>query len=267
MDRAEALEYLLSTQPLAVATDLDGTISEIAPAPELAVVDATSRELLRRLADSLPLVAVISGRGVQDARRLVGLPGIVYLGNHGLERWEDGAAHVEPLPLRYHVALRSILEAARPALRLPGLIIEEKETGASIHYRLTSDPAVAREQVISVLRDLIGDTGIQLAEGRRVVELRPSLEVNKGTALFDLLTRRPIRAAVYAGDDRTDLDAFTGLRRWEQQEGGRSLAVAVSSSEMPADLRRAADVVVDGVEGWADLMDAMLTSLDAENGL
>ena len=267
MDRAEALEYLLSTQPLALATDFDGTISEIASTPELAAVDPRSRELLTRLADRLPLVAVISGRGVEDARRLVGLPGIVYLGNHGLERWEDGAAHVEPLALSYHVALRSILEAARPALKLPGLVIEEKETGASIHYRLTSDPAVAREQVISVLRDLTEDTGIQLVEGRRVVELRPSLDVNKGTALFDLLTRHPVRAAVYAGDDRTDLDAFTGLRRWEQQEGGRSLAVAISSPEMAADLRQAADVVVEGVEGWADLMDALLTKLDAENEL
>ena len=147
------------------------------------------------------------------------------------------------------------------------MVIEEKETGASIHYRLTSDPAVAREQVISVLRDLTEDTGIQLVEGRRVVELRPSLDVNKGTALFDLLTRHPVRAAVYAGDDRTDLDAFTGLRRWEQQEGGRSLAVAISSPEMAADLRQAADVVVEGVEGWADLMDALLTKLDAENEL
>ncbi len=266
MDRAEALEYLLSTQPLAVATDFDGTISEIAPAPELAVVDPRSRELLTRLADRLPLVAVISGRRVEDARRLVGLPGIVYLGNHGLERWEDGATHVEPLALRYHIALRSILETAGRALALPGLVVEEKQTGASIHYRLTSDPAAAREQVISVLRDLTKDTGFQVVEGRRVIELRPSLDIDKGTALFDLLSRHPVRAAVYAGDDRTDLDAFTGLRRWEQQEGGRSLAVAVSSPEMPADLRHAADLVVEGVEGWADLMDALLTSLDADNG-
>jgi trehalose 6-phosphate phosphatase len=147
-----------------------------------------------------------------------------------------------------------------------GLGFEEKGIGASIHYRLCADPTTARQRVMATLRELSAGMGIKIVEGRRVIELRPSVDVDKGTALFDLLSRYDVAGSVYAGDDVTDLDAFVGLRRWEEQEGGRSLAVAVSSREMPPDLCQAADVVVEGVEGWADLLEALLTSFKASSG-
>ncbi|HUW94972.1 MAG TPA: trehalose-phosphatase, partial [Anaerolineae bacterium] len=109
-------------------------------------------------------------------------------------------------------------------------------------------------------------TGVRVVEGRRVVELRPSVHVDKGTALFGLLRRHPVRAAVYAGDDVTDVDAFAGMRRWAQQEDGRSVTVAIASPEMPPELSNSADLVVDGVDGWADFLHALLTSLDALQG-
>ena len=265
MFHTEALEYLLSAQPLALATDFDGTISEIAPSPELAVVSPRCRGLLAEFAERLPLVAVLSGRSAADAQRLVGLPRVVYLGNHGLERWESGETLVDPSVCRDLAAIASVLEAAREQLNLHGLRFEEKGSGASIHYRLTSDPATARDQVISALHALTAGTELKVIEGRRVVELRPSSQVDKGTALFDLLVSYPVKGAIYVGDDRTDLDAFAGLRRWQHHAGGRTLAVAVASPEMPRGLQNEADLVVDGVEGWADLMDALLTKLDADD--
>jgi trehalose 6-phosphate phosphatase len=261
MNPQEALDYIVAAQPLALITDFDGTISEIAPTPEQAVVFPRCCRRLARLARDLPLVSIVSGRQVNDVRRLVGLPGIVYVGDHGLCRWEKGHTHVEPSARNHLESMRGIIETARQRLTLPGIVFEEKDTGVSIHYRATPDPVAAQKEITSLLEDLTRGTGIEILEGRRVVELRPTVHVDKGTAVFELLRDRMVDGAIYAGDDTTDVDAFAGLRRWSEQEGKRSLAVAVSSSEMPPELREAADLVVDGVEGWADFLDALERSL------
>jgi len=265
MDRKEAVRHLLDARPFALATDFDGTVSEIAPTPEQARIHPRCRDSLAELSEQLPLVAVVSGRHVEDVRQLVGLPGIVYLGNHGLERWEDGTTYVEPSASEQFLVIRGILEKARVQLNIPGLLFEEKGTGASIHYRSTSSPSAAKTQIISLLSELVKGTGIKVVEGRRVVELRPALEVNKGTALSELLCRYDVRGAIYAGDDRTDLDAFAGLRRWAGQEGRRAVTVGVISAEMPPELGEQADVTVDGVEGWAHLLDALAEAMHASS--
>jgi trehalose 6-phosphate phosphatase len=266
MDPHEALAYIVAERPLALVTDFDGTISEIAPTPGQAGVFPRCRELLVTLAAELPLVAVLSGRPAGDVQRLLGLPGIVYIGNHGLSRWEGGHTYIDPSVSSHLSAMHNIAEEARRVLTVPGLLFEEKETGVAIHYRSTPDPASAKSAVVRVLRDLVGGTGIQVLEGRLVVELRPPVNIDKGTSIFELLSGHDVSGAIYAGDDRTDLDAFAGLRRWSQQDDKRSLAVAVDSSEMPSGLREAADLVVDGVEGWADFLAALVRSLEAHGG-
>ncbi len=263
MDVAQAVERLLEAQPLALTTDFDGAISEIAATPGLASVHPRCRDLLAQLVHKLPLVAILSGRPATEVRQLTGIEEIVYLGNHGLEWWQDGTGHIEPSVSQDLPKIGSILEAARRALDLPGLTFENKGATASVHYRLTEDPIQARNQVLAVLHDLTRGTGVRVVEGRRVAELRPSVRVDKGTALSGLLRRYPVRTAVYAGDDVTDVDAFAGMRHWAQQEDGRSVAVAVASPEAPPELSDSADLVVESVDGWADFMHSLLTSLDA----
>jgi trehalose 6-phosphate phosphatase len=266
MDPHEALAYIVAEQPLALVTDFDGAISKIVSTPGQAEVFPRCRELLAKLAGELPLVAVLSGRPVGDVQRLVGLPGIVYIGNHGLSRWEGGQTHIDPSVSGHISAIHSIAEEARQLLTVPGLLIEDEETGVAIHYRSTPDPASARSLVVRVLQELVSGTGIQVLEGRLVVELRPPVNIDKGTSIFELLCGHDVNGAVYAGDDRTDLDAFAGLRRWAEQEDKRALAVAVDSSEIPPGLREAADLVVDGVEGWADFLDALQRNLASDTG-
>ncbi len=263
MNPSEAVLYLLDAGPLALTTDFDGTVSEIAPTPEQARIHPRCRDSLGKLSEELPLVAVVSGRRVEDVRQLVRLPGIVYLGNHGLERWEDGTTYVGASASEQFLVIRSILENARVQLNIPGLLFEEKGTGASIHYRSTSNPSAARTQMISLLSELVKGTGIKLVEGRRVVELRPASNADKGTALIEILCRYDVGGAIYAGDDRTDLDAFAGIRRWADQEGTRAVTVGVISAEMPPELGEQADVTVEGVEGWADLLDALSEAMHA----
>lgn len=141
MDRQEAIDYLLDAQPLALATDFDGTLSAITPNPQLAKIDSRCCDSLAKLSEQLALVAVLSGRQVEEVRQLVGLPDVVYIGNHGLERWEKNNKYVEPCAFQYASAIHTILERARGELKLPGLLFEDKGITASIHYRAAQDPA------------------------------------------------------------------------------------------------------------------------------
>jgi len=254
MDIREAIDCLLDAQPLALATDFDGTLSTITPTPQMARIHPGCRDGLVKLSDELGLVVVLSGRQVEEVRQLVGLPGVVYIGNHGLERWEKNKKYVEPRAFQYASAIRNILGRARQELKLPGLLFEEKGITASIHYRSAQDPVAARKRIASLLRDLAREPGLKVLEGRRVVELRPPLDLNKGTALLDLLRKYDVRGVIYAGDDKTDLDAFRAIHRWGIQEERRALAVGVISPEMPHGLMEDSDLVVEGVKGVAEFL-------------
>jgi trehalose 6-phosphate phosphatase len=263
MDAAQAINCLLARQPLAVATDFDGTISQIAPTPAQAKVHPGCRKSLEELSHILPLVAIASGRPAEDVRRLVGLDSVVYIGNHGLERWERGELHVEASASKRVGEIKKIAEIARGALTCPGLVFEDKGTAAAVHYRLAPDPELAREEAGFLLRKLAAGTGVKVVEGRRVIELRPDPQISKGTALFDLLKRYQLGSAIYAGDDVTDADAFAGLRRWSSAGDRSAVAVAIGSAELPQALREGADLVLAGVEGWAGFLEKLAARLRA----
>jgi trehalose 6-phosphate phosphatase len=263
MDATQAINYVLARWPLALATDFDGTISQIAPTPARAEVHQDCRKSLEKLSHILPLVAIVSGRPAEDVQRLVGLDNIVYVGNHGLERWEGGKIHIEPSASKRGELVRKIAEIARGALTCPGLVFEDKGTAAAVHYRLAPDPELAREEAGLLLRKLAAGTGVKVVEGRRVIELRPDPQISKGTALFDLLKRYQLGSAIYAGDDVTDADAFAGLRCWSSAGDRTAVVVAIGSAEMPQRIREDADLIVAGVEGWADFMEKLAGRLRA----
>src|SRR5262249_26242674 len=140
----EVLSACLDTlrcAPAGLLTDVDGTISRLAPTPAAAVVDVRMRDSLGRLARVLRVVAVISGRGALDAQRMVGGDGLVYVGNHGLERLDRGALRWDPAAEPFRPALARTVRALRQALADQlGVIVEDKGATASVHYRLSPDP-------------------------------------------------------------------------------------------------------------------------------
>lgn len=207
----------LDGSPLAVMLDVDGTLAPIAPTPELAMVPRQTRETLRRLV-SLPAVtvALVSGRAASDAWSLSGVEGAWVIGNHGFElRTPDGqlspVENVRPFEEAIAEATH-LLTAAEPVV--PGAIVENKRWTMSLHYRLvdpTEVPALL-ERAHEVARAL----GLRVTQGKKIVELRPPVDVHKGTATVLLAERlgalEPGASAFYAGDDRTDEDAFRALR-------------------------------------------------------
>jgi trehalose-phosphatase len=206
----EIARRLAGARPV-VFLDYDGTLSPIAPRPELATLPAGTRSVLARLAARVP-VAVLSGRGREDVEALVGIGGIVYAGSHGFDiagpgvRWEVG----EGVPAE---VARAAEELRARLGGIAGALVEDKRFAATAHYRL-----VAAEEVPAVERAVeevaAGHPGLKVAGGKKVFELRPTIDWHKGKALSWLLERlAPGEDALplYIGDDVTDEDAFREL--------------------------------------------------------
>jgi trehalose 6-phosphate phosphatase len=135
--------------------------------------------------------------------------------------------------------------AALPEAAVGGVRMERKRAAISVHFRQSSDPSQG-PRLEAVLRPLAEREGLRLHGGRFVWELRPAVDVDKGTVVRELALTPGARAIVYIGDDLTDADAFAALRGVKEI---RTLAVGVLSSEVPAATFKDADMLVDGVEG------------------
>lgn len=219
----------------AIVLDLDGVLSPIAPRPELAVVPEETRAELRRLVRRYLLVACLSGRAGEDARRLVGVGGVEIVGNHGLEL-DPRAAELVPALARFRDSV------SRP--------VEDKGLSLSYHYREAGDEAAAVADLERVA-ERAREAGLVPRWGRKMLEVRPDIGADKGTAVRALLARAGATRGLYAGDDETDLDAFAGLTSAGLEY---ALRVAVASDEAPSGLRTAADLVVaDPAEFFAVL--------------
>ena len=213
----------------AVLLDVDGTLAPIVDRPEDATVPDDTRREIERLAGRYRLVACISGRPAADARRIVGVDGVRYVGVHGLES--------HPGVPEYTPQLERLVEVADWPWRV------ERKAGVTVafHYREVEDDE-AREAVERVA-SAAADLGLAVQRGRKVVEAKPPIDADKGTAVRELVAEPGVERALYAGDDTTDLDAFRGL-----DEEGLDLAVkvAVGSPEMNPRMLTEADLVVDG---------------------
>jgi trehalose 6-phosphate phosphatase len=227
----------LRTDPSATAIffDVDGVLAPIVERPEDAHVPDETRDEVRRLAGKYALVACVSGRTGSDARRIVGLDELTYVGEHGLELEPDADA--------WRGAMRGFADSV-------DWPVEDKGLTLSFHYRGVADEEAAEEILLDVA-ERARDAGLRPRFGRKVLEVRPPLEASKGTAVRTLLDRHGLRRAFYAGDDATDLDAFHVLGELDL-----GVRVGVASPESPRGIRELADVVVSTP---AELLDVLRT--------
>jgi trehalose 6-phosphate phosphatase len=243
---------VLSARPSALISDLDGTLSPIVSTPEEASVPLGCRRALERLRDRLDLVAVVSGRPGSEAKRLLGVDGVVYLGNHGLDAWIGLERPAGPPARQVEMASRSLrlaLEDLREALAgQPGLRLEDKGATISIHYRSALHPEAARSLVLAAAAQAAARHDLAVGEGKKVVELRPSHWAGKGAGLEELVHGCGLRGLVYLGDDHPDLHAFEALAQLRQREDLLALSVGVAGPESPSELADRADVLLAGPE-------------------
>jgi trehalose 6-phosphate phosphatase len=244
----------------AVLTDLDGTLAPIVARPEDAGVPERTRELLAAIAARYALVGVISGRRALDARRLVGLDELAYSGNHGFELLLPGESEPRADPsLDGHDrdAAAFVAQITPQEIEDLGIRVEDKGAIVALHWRGSPNEGEA-ESWASELANEAEWKGLVAHRGRMVLEIRPDVSIDKGRAVTSLLDGTEIDAALYAGDDRTDLDAFRSLG--ELHESGRLRAVAriaIASDEAPPQVAAGADLVVDGPEGFLEVLEQL----------
>ena len=241
----------------AVLTDVDGTLAPIVERAADAAVPAAAREALAKLSERFGLVGCISGRQALDARRLVGLDGIAYAGNHGLELLlpGDDAPRPDPSIAGHEEDAASFLADLDPAqLAAAELRREDKGPIQALHWRGAANETAAAGHAHEVAV-AAGRSGLEVRWGRKVLELRPAGGGGKDGAVASLLAIDGVDRATYAGDDRTDLDAFRRLRELDQSgDLDTAVCVGVVSAEAPAELVEESDLTVDGPEGWLRIL-------------
>jgi trehalose 6-phosphate phosphatase len=258
-DWATRLEPLRSEPGrTAILTDVDGTLAPIVERAEDAAVPAAAREALAALSERYALVGCISGRRAEEARRLVGLDSLAYAGNHGLELLLPGERELQPDPSiagRECEAAEFLAAVDGERLATAGLRQEDKGPIQALHWRGSEDEATAESRAHEIANEA-GKTGLEPRWGRKVLELRPVGGGGKDGAVASLLADERLDRAAYAGDDRTDLDAFRRLRGLHE-EGRLSAAVCVGvlSVEAPAELAEESDVTVGGLDGWLEILE------------
>jgi trehalose 6-phosphate phosphatase len=246
----------------AIFCDVDGTLAPIVSRPEDAHVPEETSRLLGRLARRYGCVACVSGRSVADVRRLVGVGGVAYAGSHGAELLEPGSStpRVQEAFKSWEQQVKGFVsERDTPELRAMRIRIEDKGPIMTFHWRGAPDEDRARTYLEGVAQEA-ETAGLAIHWGRKVLEIRPPVPVDKGQAVRDLVLSSGVRTALFGGDDVTDLDGFSALATLvEEGTLDAAVRVGVRSDEGPPEILEQADLVVDGIEGFQQV----LAELDA----
>jgi trehalose 6-phosphate phosphatase len=255
---AEAVSPLTDApRQAAIFCDIDGTLAPIVQRADQAKVPDRISSLLGALGRRYACVACVSGRSATEARRLVGVGSIAYAGAHGAELLEPGESRPTVVPafaswadrVRRFAAERDTSELRRLRVRL-----EDKGAIHAFHWRGAPDEDVARTRVEGIAREAETE-GLEIHWGRKVLEVRPPVQVDKGQAVRELALRHQVSAALFGGDDVTDLDGFAALDQLVAQgELEHAVRVGVRSEEGPSEIVERADIVVDGVRGFAEVL-------------
>ena len=245
----------------AVLLDIDGTLAPIVRHAADAHVPEATRTLLIEIARRYRVVGCVSGRRAATARQIVAIGTITYVGNHGGELLRPGATRPEVDPGLADWTARVRAFAARvytPEHQRIRVRSEDKDAIAAFHWRGAPDEEAAAVAVREIAAQAERE-GFAIHWGRKVLEVRPPVTFDKGLGIAALLRGASVEAALYVGDDTTDLDAFRGLRELVQSGSlASAVCVAVSSDEAPPELAQEADLTVDGPGGVRGVLEALL---------
>lgn len=197
--------------------DFDGTLAPIRKTPAVAFMPASTAVLLRQLTTCRKIVAgIVTGRALSDIVPKVGRGGFFIIANHGFEIFFDNTVWIHPRVERVVPLLTKVASRLRRSLRhTEGILLENKRYTLAVHYRgarelRLRDLSATVKQSLSPYHDQL-----RLTHGKKVIEIRPDIDWDKGSAVtsfLSLLKKRRHSCIIYLGDDRTDEDAFVALR-------------------------------------------------------
>ena len=260
-DRAGAAEALAADPGRSgLVLDFDGVLAPIVADPASSAMPVQVADSLGRLAGRLGLVAIVSGRPVAFLIERVGLPGVPLLGSYGMERSADGVRRIDPEAEKWLVHVHAAGQTLREELSgSAGIRVEEKSVSVAAHWRQAPDHAAAAAEVRRVTARIADELGLRLEPGTLVEELRPPIDVDKGSAISALLAaHRDVSAFAYAGDDLGDIPALRATR----DAGGYALVIDHGPETDPR-LLELADQTFPGTEAFADWLGKLADKVDA----
>jgi len=245
----------------AILLDIDGTLAPIVEHAADAHVPETTRQILIEVARRYGVVACVSGRRASEARAMVSIGTISYLGSHGTELlragWTESVldAGIADWVRRIHDFGR---EAETSELRRRRVRLEDKGAIVAFHWRGAPDEEAAHAAIESIAAKAEA-AGLSTHWGRKVLEVRPPVRMDKGVGIINFLDGADVDAVLFAGDDVTDLDAFRALTQLKDEgKISSAIRVGVRSDEGPTRITEEADIVVDGTEGVQQLLASLV---------
>ena len=173
---------------------------------------------------------------------------MVYIGNHGMERWTEGHSEFVRDAQDYPPVIEAVTKELSPLLSIKGLIIESKGVTATIHYRLCPDHQSARRDILAAIDNSPHAKSLQIMqEGKYAINLLPPLKVDKGTGTMNLIQEYNLHGGIYLGDDITDIYAFRAIRTATRELDFHGFAIGITGPEMPDELTAEVDFTLDGV--------------------
>lgn len=241
LDNRAAIQRVLQERPAGLFLDIDGTLAPLHPDPTAVTITAAVQQAIASLTERMEVV-VLSGRATADSRRIVGSDAVTYVGNHGSQWLRDGRESVLPaaqefVPRMHQIATDALVRFAD----LLGIYVEDKGPSISIHYRTVADRPAAAAAIDRFIDEHPAAVGLRHSSGKLVKEVRPPIDINKGTAVITVVEERGLRAAVMLGDDITDVDAFRAITRMRDAGRIRGLSIGVLSAGTPGEVLGATD--------------------------
>ncbi|KAG5893359.1 hypothetical protein JTB14_000124 [Gonioctena quinquepunctata] len=210
--------YLNPSSKLALLLDYDGTLTPIVAHPDLAKIPLETKSVLQRLSQVPQIfIAVISGRAVSNVKEMVGLDGVTYAGNHGLEvLYPDGSTYSHQLPQDFDGQMNLLIKNLEEKVVRDGAWIENKGSSLTFHFRQT--PENLREEIERIAFKIIEDANFKVGKAHCALEARPKVDWNKGKVALLLLEKKyganwkNGTKVIFIGDDTTDEDAMRELK-------------------------------------------------------
>lgn len=199
--------------------DFDGTLTPIKPTPHEPKLERDIELLLRRISRlEVFVVGIVSGRTLKDIKNRVGIKSLFFAGNHGLEIFYKNKKFIYPAAKKYVSVFKRIARSLKKQLKsFPGAILEDKGFSLSLHYRLVKKEEVRelKKIFLKIIEPYLSRQKIKLTYGKKVWELKPPVEWDKGKAVVKLAEKFKTKDlfTLYIGDDVTDEDAFRAVNR------------------------------------------------------
>lgn len=262
---ADRILEVLSHKPSALFSDFDGVLSEIAPTPSSAVAFPGAEEAFRTISRHIDVAGIITGRAVDDVARMIAIDDLVVVGNHGLEWSVRGERHDHEAGVAAVEAITRAMDETREQLQgqtdITGMIWENKRLSATIHFRNVEDPAAMEALLLPIVVPIAEANNLRCTPGKMIVEIRPRALVTKGTAINTLVEMYNLEAAIYIGDDVTDVDGFRALRE-QGASGKHTLSIGVVTADAHPDVLEHSDEVVGSVAEIVEVFELVAAKLE-----